>query len=216
MLIEIYQPGRLGDIIYVMAIAQRLQANGHKVIFPIHEKYKNIAPHFPDINFVSSEEKIQKPRFILPLWYGKQIDKNPDNLMTNKYKMYNLNLSGNGILDPCNDWRKVKFKRFQEKEDKLFKEKVKTKRYILRNERSNSGKIEIPIKTDLEIVDMDMSGSLIDWSKIIENAEEIHTVHTSLIYLVDLLKTTTKLFIYKRNAENVKVSHLLQKRWKEI
>ena len=135
--------------------------------------------------------------------------------MTNKYKMYNLNLSGNGILDPSNDWRKVKFKRFPEKEDKLFKEKVKSKRYILRNEKSNSGKIEIPIKTDLEIVDMDMSGSLIDWSKIIENAEEIHTVHTSLVYLVDLLKTTDKLFLYKRKAENVKITHLLQKRWKE-
>ena len=41
-----------------------------------------------------------------------------------------------------------------------------------------------------------------DLSWILENAEEIHTVETSLCYLIECLDTTDKLFVYSRIIDN--------------
>jgi hypothetical protein len=44
---------------------------------------------------------------------------------------------------------------------------------------------------------------LFDWIEAIENASEIHTVETSLCYLVDKYAKTDKLYMYeKRRSED--------------
>jgi len=219
--VYMYQPGRFGDILYTIPIARRLKEKGYDAYFMIHEKYKSLIPHFPDINFVDSDNKLNKvpkePCVFLPLWFGKHND--IKDLMTSKYKMYNQAFNDNiGIMSY---WKTLTFKRFPEKERKL-KEilGINGEKYILINEMYSKGKREINVDTDLKKVYMGMEGnlkefSLLDWSSVIENAEEIHTVHTSIIYLIEILKTTTKLHLYERPIEKVPITHILNKKYIE-
>jgi hypothetical protein len=57
--------------------------------------------------------------------------------------------------------------------------------------------------------------TLFDWSKVIENATEIHTVDTSVIYLVEKLTTKSKLYLYPRHPEHTEkcLSDMLNKNW---
>ena len=218
-----YQPGRFGDILYTIPIARRLKEKGYDTYFMINEKYESLIPHFPDINFVdcdNNKNKVPKePCIFLPLWYGKNIDPkySPEDLMINKYKMYNEAFNDN--IDPMEYWRTLTFKRFPEKEEKLRKLLgINGEKYVLINEKYSMGEREIKVDTDLKNVYMGYEPdefSLLDWSSIIEGAEEIHTVHTSIIYLIELLETTKKIHLYKRLIEDVPITHIMKKGWIE-
>jgi hypothetical protein len=41
--------------------------------------------------------------------------------------------------------------------------------------------------------------TLLDWAGIIEKAETIHTVNTSLLYMLETLNVTDQLHLYTRN-----------------
>ena len=63
---------------------------------------------------------------------------------------------------------------------------------------------EIKITNDYDNIYMNFLGfdRIFDWIPILENAKEIHTVNTALVYLVENLKFNSKLFMYNRNASS--------------
>jgi hypothetical protein len=223
--VYIDQHGRFGDILFTIPIVKRLEEKGYEVKFYINSRYKDLIDHFPDVNFKVYEGSVvplpKEPCMLLPLWHAKQYlkekgDFSYNDLMTGKYKMYNDVFNDN--INQNTYWHSLKFKRFPEKEKKLMEIlKIKEEdKYVLINENYHwDKKIEIKIGTSFKKIYMNKINGfdLIDWSLVLENAKEIHTVETSIMYLVDRLKTTDKLFLYPRKIENVKVSHLLSKKY---
>jgi len=226
--VMVYQPGRFGDILFTIPIARRLKEKGYDAHFMIKGQYKQLMPHFPDINFheFENDEPMYdhisiEPCIFLPLWHGATFFKGDKNhkkeIMSDKYAMYNIVMKDN--LDINAYWRNLTFKRFPEKEDKLFKSLglQEGEKYVLVNGVHSKGKSSFSVKTDLKKVEFTINKefTLLDWSKVIECAEEIHTVHTSLLYLIEVLNTTKKLHVYDRISGNVPVMHLMSKKYKE-
>ena len=232
----IYQPGRFGDILYVIPLVRRLIEKGYDVEFPIYKmRYNglNVKDHFPDINFTLLDPKhpkipiqtglidiLKESHIILPLWYGSLIedtkDYHPDRLMTNKYVMYNKAFDDD--LNPNTYWHNLTWKRFPKRERELmeFLGIKPNEKYVLINEKYGWGKkLFIDIKTDLKKVYLrPIEGfSILDWSLILENAEEIHTVDTATLYIIEVLKTTEKLHRYRRESEDVELKHLFRKKY---
>ena len=65
--------------------------------------------------------------------------------------------------------------------------------------------------------------NIFDLCSVIENAEEIHTVETSLCYLIEKLNTNAKLYMYSRkingrlqNPDFSYVDHIYKKNWSYI
>ena len=63
---------------------------------------------------------------------------------------------------------------------------------------------DLPV-IDLEIID---GFSLFDWCKVIENAQEIHTVHTSMPYLIDKLDIKAEKYYMYQGIHKTNVEHI--------
>lgn len=221
--VYLYQPGRFGDIFFVIPIARRLIEKGYEVIFPVNEpRLVGIKDHFPDINFIPHDNKkeiIKEPCLLLPLWHASNIEKreeyNSSRLMSNKYRMYNKAFDDD--LNPEIYWHNLTWKRFPEKEKKLMETLgiKQGEKYMLINELYGWGRIPIKVNTDLKKIYFKITPgyTLLDWSLVIENAEEIHCVDTSVLYIIDRLKTTDKLHRYRRIREDVELGHLFSKKY---
>lgn len=145
--------------------------------------------------------------------------------MANKYKMYDL------------DWQMWRdgamWQRDEEKENKLldnFGGVEEVSKYVLVNMTFGSDmKHHVPIKLEHEfscenpngkhVIDMGGYGrlgySLFDWAKVLENVEEIHTVSTSIIYILEMLDLKAKeVNLYNRTIKGQgfeTVDYILQK-----
>jgi hypothetical protein len=118
------------------------------------------------------------------------------------------------------DWKNIKIKRNLDKEQKLFKvlgiTPDDTYHLINRNFHSNNSirktdkqhkvqNIHIPNnqkQIELNIIE---GFSVFDWIGVLENAKSIHTVHTSIHYLMDLYcnNPNQEKHIYHRNGEDL-------------
>jgi hypothetical protein len=103
--------------------------------------------------------------------------------MKAKYEMYKMNYQ---------DWKRdVMWKRDADKENELFDLlNLKPNEYVLKNVTFMSN-LNQKIQIDIEGIEMKVipGFSLFDWAKVFENAKEIHTVSTSILYILDLLDT---------------------------
>jgi hypothetical protein len=210
------QPGYLGDIIYVMAIAQKYVSEGYDVVFPIFGEYLNerFEKNFPDILFIdvnacdeykkyhTNRKYYEDDEYIyIPCrWSPSQ---SGDQHMKIKYEHIGLSYM---------TWRNIKIIRDniaeQELIDCLGIEKNMKFNLINRN-YSSQKKINAKVNylTDNEFPNIEMSFvsgySLFDWIGIIERAETIHTIHTSIHYILDVLPNiTNEIHIYPRTEVN--------------
>jgi hypothetical protein len=57
--------------------------------------------------------------------------------------------------------------------------------------------------------------NIFDWCKVIENAKEIHTVETSLNYIIDKINPKGKLEMYSKHTPPSynQVQHLFKSNW---
>lgn len=212
----IRQPAGLGDILFAHKI-------GHKVLekfqpdnlyWPVCTQYNwlkdylNVPSnwHFVDENtefegknlFLSGDKFIQKSEgFIyLPLQFSCDVLRDGDYL-------YNLYAKYEHVGLDYADWTKyVNIRRNEEKENTLYSKKITfDEPYIVVNR--NYGTVsqkrqDMQIDTPYKEVELDYEEGfcLFDWIKILENAKEVHTIQTSLAYLLDTL-----------HFENVKIYH---------
>ena len=139
-------------------------------------------------------------------------------VMLAKYKL---------IQTDWQDWADYfNFKRDKDKEDYIYYDYCKLKdneKYIFVNKNYGTQPTSLickyihSSKFNEKVVNMEFldNYTLFDWCKVIENACEIHTVETSLNYIIEKLQTTDKLYMYSKwsppNFEHIKM--LFKKPW---
>jgi|TARA_B100000073_G_C23709633_1_gene563749 hypothetical protein len=224
----IKQPAGIGDIFFCQKIAQSVltETDCVKVIWPVASTYSYLNDYMiaDNVEFVdetsdfayksvynsNSIYMVDTEQFLfVPLQTADYVQKTS--------KRHN-NPLGHGHMkyDFCgvdyDDWKEYfNFSRNEERENALI-EKIGldiTKPYNLINNNCgtypNFGKRE-DIKTNNEYPNVYMDFyegvTLFDWVKIFENAEEIHTVETSVYYILEKLNLE-KVYIYaKPTPEN--------------
>jgi hypothetical protein len=199
----------LGDILFTIPIARKYKADGYHVIYPTI--FPEIAKHFPDINIVpkdtvninyeKNDMNKQNGTLILPLRFADGILKlSYRNCMAAKYRLLDM---------PVNKWRELYWDRDNVLEKKLFHDVLglneRTKYNFINNVFLSdfSKKIDIPVKNGNKNVFMSrIKGfTLLDWGLVIEKAETIHTVSTSLIYMLEIMELKAKeVHLYKRQG----------------
>jgi hypothetical protein len=200
----------LGDILFIIPICDYFYNLGHNIIFPINEEFLNIQKNFKHIQFVNknnyhidyeSNEIVEYEDYtILPLRFSNNIlnNGNPETCMSDKYQFLNL---------PLDIWKNLKWERDFEKENELYYDVLGLKdgeEYNLINTSFSMDKnINLNLNNGLKNINMKIlkDFNLLDWYKVITNASSIHTVGTSIIFIIEVMKTTNDLNLYRREGE---------------
>lgn len=221
MIYCINQPGCLGDTLFALKIAEEYSKKG--------EVYWHISPIFWErgISRIKSSAKMGPdiPRFIqdsIEINLCDLCDRSDPDVMIKKYEV-----AGNIDWEDWSDY--VKYDRNYEVENQL-KEHLGIKdgdRYILFNEKYGMNQVHhgvkkfIPKDYDGKLIEMQIFGgvTIFDWCGILEQAEEIHTVDTSIQYVMETLDLkASKLVAHPRHYKYTvpHVSKLFKKPWQWI
>ena len=208
----VYQPGGLGDILFIQKICRSYLDQGYRIIFPVLYEYAWLPDYIKDIEFPSWQDKDKLLTHLdTPHGFSKDVvfdhidyysASNPTILegefvylnffsppkgkvMDHKYNMVGMDYS---------NWQDyVIFDRNKEKENKLFYEVLKIKdgepyclvsqNYRVRNKSAR----QLNISTNLRTIHLDFYDgySLFDWCKVLENCAEMHLVETSTNYILE-------------------------------
>lgn len=200
----------IGDILFSMELVREWIREGHKILWPVTTAYTDINKHFPEVTFIDKEivkiDYNRKEEYeagggrVIPLrWAEGILGQSYKEVMRAKYTLYGSN---------WRNWRKLTWTRDRAAEEHIAKLLgiKKGEKYNLVNKRfrtDQSGVVDIKLENDLRTIEMrNIPGTtMLDWSGIIEGAEEIHTVHTAIVYVIDCLETTDKLHQYVRKPD---------------
>ena len=227
-IVVINQPFGLGDFLFCIPIARDYIAEGYKVLWPVIPAYQNINKHFPEITFINKEMlKIDYERKdeyelngmrVIPLRWSYEILNLPfRDCMKSKYLMFRKD---------WRRWRESSWVRDTAKEDELFYEVLGLKdgeKFNLINatfRNDLSGWVPVQVRNDYRNVELKtLQGfTLLDWCKVIENASTIHTVSTSINYLIELLDLkASEIHLYVRKPDERdfrNIDYLFSKRYR--
>jgi glycosyltransferase involved in cell wall biosynthesis len=200
----------IGDVIFSMQIARNLQKQGYKICWPVLPDYvEQLNRAYPDITFIDvwlTQPKYMEGKelitrgstYYVPLRWTYELMKVPfKECMKSKYDFMHMDWI---------TWKDAMYQRDEAKEKALMGELgiIAGEPYTLINRMWKSDgktKSAFECKTSGKVIEMTMmqNFSLFDWSKIIENATEIHTVSTSIVYILELLDIKCeKVFVYLR------------------
>lgn len=222
------QPAGLGDILFTLKIALEVNKkyNPEQIIWPVCDEYRDLCTQIivPD-NFQFVDEQSQFPGNYLyhtninkviqekellyvPLQHACEGQYGGFNFQENLYSKYAM--TGLGF----DNWQTyVNIKRNYRKEEDLFNLLVRGEPYILVNSTYGTRGCTTPIRrsdiitsTDKHVIELDFIDgfNLFDWIKIIEHADEVHTLQTSLAYLLDILQIQ-KVYIYHRTPNREQI-----------
>lgn len=211
-IIVINQPFGLGDFLFCIPLMRDYINEGLKVIVPVIGQYDNINKHFHDILFINKEMlKINYERKdeytisgmkVIPLRWSYEILKVPfSDCMKSKYMMFGKDWTR---------WRECTWMRDMEAEDELYYKVLQLKdgeQYNLINttfRNDLSGEAKVNVNNGFKNVKMrTVPGfTLLDWGKVIENATTIHTVSTSINYMIELMALKAKeIHLYVRKPD---------------
>jgi hypothetical protein len=200
----INQPVSIREILFSEPIARYYHELGYKVVWPLESVYSGMNKHsdyimFIDkrnikLNFGHKDFNNMQDSLIVPLKYSNELKGvSVKHKMKSKYDLWNM---------PINKWQEANWKRDKKSENKLFHSILRLKdgeKYNLVCEflnRDFSKRINIETGNDLKNVYVEKISNftLLDWSKIIENATTIHTAPNALIYWIELLNLKDKEF----------------------
>lgn len=222
----------LGDIIWEQTLVRRI-ANGNPILWPVMPQFvEGLNRAYPDITFVNylsmplnyerkDQYEVTLPEIgdctVLPLRWADNILKVPySDCMKSKYMLYGM------------DWREWKeqamWKRNEDHERTLC-QTLDTyplnPDYTLVNTTFGSNsqlKVEIPVRGIHMTTMPELFGrqiSLFDWGAAIEQVGAIHTVSTSIIYLLEQLDIEAKeVHLYPRKPHETdfrNIEYILQK-----
>lgn len=226
----IRQPAGLGDILFCQKIADHFRSIGYDIIWPVIKEFHWLRNYIKKIDFPLTTDNFFGKQFFLskqlistsdfmflPLQDADQIV--PSMLiMDSKYRVVGLTHE---------DWQKfLIIERNPQKESKLYtKLNPMNEPYIFVNKNYGSppgfktiGHIPAFNKKVIEMT-FDACFSLFDWIKILENAEEIHTVDTCLSYIIEVLPSIQgSLYLYSRYEPKsfYQTKHLYTRNWSYI
>lgn len=213
----IYQPLGLGDIFWIQQIVDTIINDGYTVYYPVGEVYYEIvSKYITKKNLIWVKETDDFPlkeyygqinvhqnnnELYLPLSYADRYIPNAS-VMVSKYYF---------LAVPIGDYRKhFKINRNYERENKLIQEYGLFDDYILVNNSfgTKAQKRDIAIQSDLKVHYMDIEQdringfNIFDWIMALENAQEVHTVETSLCYLIDKYCLNNKIHMYEKRTSS--------------
>lgn len=210
MIIAPLQAFGIGDIIFCQTLAQDWIADGHKVVWGA-EPYlvEGLQRAYPQVQFENyrklpidynaKHEHDTNVYRVIPLRWADYLLKVPyHHCMRAKYDLFKR---------PFSDWRRgAVWQRSPKQEAELLDLLKLPKRFIFVNETYQTGRgghrAIIPA-SDLPIIKLKYlpQFSLFDWMAVVELAEEIHTVSTSLFYLLEVADLKQPIHLYARNND---------------
>ena len=201
------QPAGLGDIFFVQKIAAHYVDRGYRVYHPVtRPMWDNGARQVKSRAQLGHDLHIPSDHIRLDL--SNQPRQTQYDVMQSKYTGLGLDWS---------DWADFfHFARDPETEDALF-ERLGLGTgvpYILLNVNYSLGQWAktmrgprrlIPDGWDGRVVDMHLTGSVFDWCKVMENAQEFHSVDTCIQYITEKLELqATRLTVHPRHYARTK------------
>jgi hypothetical protein len=209
----INQPGGLGDIMFVQPIVDNYINQGYTVHYPVLPEYYYVKEYIKKENLIWYN--LETESFPIQKHYSSGLEFNDDNniYVPLEYSDTYINSNGPNIAKyfytntPLGDWRKhLTIDRKMDRENKLIDNYNLHGEYILVNKQFTGRPYErqINIDTDLPVHIMDWEqdkshGFLaFDWISAFQNAKEIHTVGTSICYLIDKYCHNNEIYIYER------------------
>ena len=197
--ITINQPAGVGDIMFLEPIFRMLSKTRH-VVVPVVDQYMWIQKHIPYVEFRPYRQEFENLpqeftddylpfRFANPILRGYDLHDwhDMENCMLDKYRIMGL---------PETMWLDLQLVRDHENEQRLFELHGSPEKFILVNEFSRAGDIQINIETDLPVIKMrEIEGfSVVDWCLMMERATENHHVQTSTLYPLHMLGVDAKIY----------------------
>ena len=209
------QPQGIGDILFLQKVAKTFADRGFRVIHPVWEKIKWVVDYiepYPGVeypilgtafDFCNEFSKlhnqcIEKPietivkcgdKFVfVPLGSAYRVLES--GVMVSKYKIVGMGWG---------DWTDyVKLVRNPEKEENLKKSLEISGSYTLVNEHCSGGKMTLPAIENAVYLKEIEGYTLFDWLSVIEGAEKIITIDTSLVLLCEIFKIQVPLYMVSR------------------
>jgi hypothetical protein len=201
MKVIINQPFGIGDILFISPLIKQLDVE--HIIWPIVDHYYWINDYitidnltfikqseFNSINYIDYDE--------IPLQHAHYLIPEAQDCMQAKYMLLNADFES---------WRTLTFNRNKEKEKQLkqYLNITPNDKFIFINNNfagpEYNYKVHIQPQTDLKIIYQEyIEGfTLLDWCGVLEQAKEIHTVSTSLFFVIEALNLEkTSLHLYPR------------------
>ena len=216
----IKQPGKVGDIIRVLPIAKWYAQKGFVVFWQCPKIYHHLFDYVDYVTPVESDGDYTKTidlsfgidtkAEVHQLWMNKR--KTIDSFVTLKYEIANV---------PIELFNELDYNRDNAKEDELFDLVTKNVlgSYRLVHRLSDYGSpITVDDAMDVVLFEPIEGYSIFDWRKVIENADEIHCIDSSLVNFADTIKgLKSKLFYYITDkVPNKSDQTLLSQKWKMI
>lgn len=227
----IKQPAGLGDIIFCQKIALKIiEKYNYSVIWPVIEEYKDTGNYlderiwfpcvndlFPGKNYYTSRSIIDNEDVLfLPLQEADSIILDRK-IFQCKYDLVNLTYD---------DWVDfVNIRRNKTKEDFLYYNELKLKdneKYILVSDNYGSlpsiKQYNLCYPEDKRVVHVKpIPGyNLFDWCKVIENADSIHTVASSINILMEKLDTRDVYMASRHKGDWSEVEYIFTKPFTKI
>lgn len=223
----------LGDIFCCQKIAKHYISKGYDVIWPVKDEILYVRDYIsvPGLKFISFrwsklnlrlrliDKKFTPNEFpnkdiFVPLFYSHR--KFPGCVMRSKFKLVNLDWS---------DWPDYfHFNRNMKREEKLYYDILGLKdgeRFNLINRNyftapNTKVKKEVCSNNSLRDVEMQqLKGThIFDWCKVLELAENIYTVDTVILFLIEMLPRNHNLFLWSRTGDYTSIDGLFKKPWK--
>lgn len=213
-MVEINCISGYGDLMFCEPIFRHFyEQTGEKPIVYIHQHQMWTQQHIESAFFrpanecdfngedmLHSETKINL-RYANQIFrgYGPHDHHDLENMMLDKYRLLGL---------PENLWKTLQLtfnpQRAVELTIEAFNGNALVEPYVVVNNNCQIGTIDIKPVTDHKIVYMnEISGfSLIDWYFVLKFAKEIHTVSTSVFYLLQAMQVECPVYIYPRPNED--------------
>ena len=201
MKVIINQPFGIGDILFLSPLVKNLVIE--EAIWPVFDHYIWVQDylHIPNLKFIKHSEfnPLDYPNHnLIPFQSSWDYLPQARDCMEAKYLLLEADLEL---------WRSLSFKRNKDKELQLKKHlNIQPEdRFVLVNNNfagpEYSYKVDIKPQTNQKIIYQDyIDGyTLLDWCGILEQADEIHTVSTSIFFIIEALKLEkTPLHLYPR------------------
>ena len=217
----IKQPAGVGDVFFLQKIAHMYRHSGHEIIWPLRDNIFWISEYISDITWYKLSEWMVDSRSKIFNYAGfvdneefvyidcstadRTFNTDPTRIMSAKFGLVGFDHK---------DWGNyIKFNRKKDKEDELYYDVLGLKddseysyvNDIVHTDIRKTGRLsnieyEYPV-VDNRIVE---GFTLFDWSKVLINAKEIHTIPTAVCFIVDVIDTKAKVFYYPNDERQYK------------
>jgi hypothetical protein len=188
----------LGDLLFIEPIFRHFHERGFQVFCPVEDHYYWLIYYIKYVHFRKKSEfpmdyeqcrmdyeyngtQVLPLRFSTPILRGCEPHEGSlkEHFMLDKYRIIGL---------PLYEWCTLKWTRNEEKENRLYDMLNLKKPYTFANMNFGGGfqSYDFGVKADVYLRPIE-GFTLLDWAKVIIEADVIHTVETSLVYMVETL-----------------------------